>query len=111
MRIFKAKLENTSYGEVVQMPSKYGTGFAVKVQSVYYSNTNPNQYLHLYDKDGDEFMLKVPGQGISEKPNPIILETPISIALPLSILDEGGDNEVIVWGEVEKIDNTFDSSF
>lgn len=90
---YKFRIEKTKPGTMVQF-SMEGT---FKVQSVYYSSTNPSSHVTLYDKDGDVVSFPIPGQ-IDPKLTNI---DPVTINLPLSVLDEEGGNQVIIHGELD----------
>lgn len=103
---FKAKVEKTGIakgGEMLEIKGNVGKGYALKLQALFYSSSNPGHFLHLLDADGDEFMFPIPGQGQPKAINPAI---PITVKLPLKYVDiSQGDNQIIIWGEAEKITN------
>lgn len=79
-------------------------GWAMTVQAVLYTNTAPNQKLHLFDADGDEFMFPIPGQMEEKIVTP---EIAVTVKLPLSYYDEDADggHQLKVIGYVEKPDS------
>jgi len=93
----KHKVKQTELDKVIKIPNSY-IGHAYTIQGVYYSSTSPASKLHIYDGDGDECYYAVPGQ---ENPH-VLLSTPITVKLPLSILDETAPNSVTIYGYVEK---------
>lgn len=95
MNAFKVKEERSEAGEMKKFKNQPSFG-SVKIQSVFYSSSNPSQTLFLYDKDGDLFLFPVPGQ---VAPSPIGLEAPVTVNLPLYYLDPVGGNEIILFGE------------
>ena len=105
MRTFKIKFK-TVPNALTKIEYPVSRGYFVKVQAVFYNTNNPSNYLKLYDKDSDQFMFQIPGQGI---PNPTTPEIPVSVALPLYYLDIGkGGHEVTIFGELHKQEK-FDS--
>lgn len=108
MKLYKIKIKETLLKEVTRIEDIYGEGYAVTVQAVSYSSKSPEQKLVLFDADGDQFMFPVPGQAVTKPTTP---EVPTSVKLPLSYVDTEGENEVIIWGEVTKIDPYLESSF
>ena len=99
MKAYKVKTKTSVGGKLTPFGSQPAQG-SVKVQAVYYSNLNPAQALCLYDGDGDMFMYPVPGQLEAKVVTP---EIPVTVKLPLYYLDQDldGENEVIVFGEVD----------
>ena len=59
---YKAKVEKSEQGEIKKLEGNYGTGYGLRVQAVLYSSSNPGNFLHLYDADGDEFLFPISGQ-------------------------------------------------
>ncbi len=101
MLLYKAKVEKSEQGEIKKLEGNYGTGYGLRVQAVLYSSSNPGNFLHLYDADGDEFLFPISGQG---NPKVLLIDAPIAVKLPLSYLDISlGENEIKVWGEVERL--------
>lgn len=97
---FKAKVIKSESGNRFILKGNVDRGFALKVEAVYYSNSNPSQHLRLFDADGDQFMFPVPGQARANTTSP---ELPVTVKLPISYEDEGEGNQVVVWGEAEKL--------
>lgn len=91
---YKFRIERTKPNVMVQF-SMEGT---FKVQSVYYSSVNPSSHVTLYDKDGDIVSFPIPGQ-IDPKLTNI---DPVTINLPLSVVDEEGGNQVVIHGELNE---------
>ena len=112
MRAYKSKVEKTKFGEIGELPSNFPTGYCVSVQSVYYSSKNPSEVLTLLDAQGDSFMRSLPGQGTDTgTPNPYVLDTPVTVQLPIKYVDTGDENAVIVWGEAYRVEQSLESSF
>ncbi len=103
---FKVKIDKTVSQQRVEIKTRYGKGFALRLQAFRYDSTNPGLFLHLLDADGDEFMFPIPGQGT---PKASTLEIPLTLSLPLFYYDDG-EHELILWGEVEKIEK-FETNF
>lgn len=101
---FKARVNKSVSKGFVQNPIKIGTkyndGYAVRLQSVFYSSMNPHDQLHLFDGDGDKFTFTIPGQ---LEAGVVHFDSPLTVKLPISYVDTAGDMEIILWGEVEKI--------
>lgn len=110
-KLYKVKVEKTETGKLEEVRCEYGEGWCVNLQSIFYSEKSPQHYLHLFDADGDEFMFSIPGQARPTVVTPD--EVPVTVKLPLYYLDTGGGNELILWGEVYRLDRTlsFDSKF
>lgn len=101
MLLYKAKIEKSEAGDIHKIEGNYGTGYGLKLQAVFYSSSNPGNFLHFYDADGDEFLYPISGQG---NPKVVLIDAPISVKLPISYLDISlGENEIKVWGEVERL--------
>jgi hypothetical protein len=103
MKPFKVKIKKSIGNRKVEIKSNFGSNYCVTIQSVFYDCTNPSSYLRLLDSDGDMFMFKVPGQA---EPNPTTPEVPVTVRLPIYYVDSLGDNEITIWGVVNKIDRT-----
>ena len=101
MRPYKVKVEKTIQGKLTELIHPLRGGYCVKVQAFFYGGTNPNAKLHLYDAGGDEFTFPIPGQA---RPTATSPEISVTVRLPLSYLDEEGDNKLIVWGEIYPIE-------
>jgi hypothetical protein len=100
---FKARITETTPGEVMTFKGNVPSSWAVTVQAVFYSSNNPGNFLHLYDGDGDEFMFAIPGQG---QPRVATPEVQITVKLPIRCRDiSQGSHEVIIWGRAEKVDS------
>jgi len=101
MLLYKAKVEKSETPDMHKIEGNYGMGYGLKLQAVYYSSSNPGNFLHLYDADGDEFLYPIPGQG---NPKVTMLDSPISVKLPLSYVDVSlGENEIKLWGEAVRL--------
>lgn len=88
---------------VLNVPTKIGgerAGYAYTIQAIYYSSKEPSEHVTLFDKDGDEITFHIPGQ-IDPKISP--LETPITVQLPIQYVDTKGQEELIIYGRLEKI--------
>ena len=99
MSPYKIKIEKT----LLNIPTKIGgprAGYAYTIQGVYYSSENPDSHVVLLDKDGDEITFHIPGQ---VDPKITMLESPITVTLPIQYADEKGENTLIVYGTVERI--------
>ena len=96
MQPHKLKVENTPIGQPVQFRGYEGSAFTL--QTVYYSSEDPSKYVTIYDSDGDVVSFPMPGQ-IDPKP---ITVGPVTVKLPISIIDEAGNNEVIIRGTLTK---------
>lgn len=113
MRLYKVKITSTPANEVTKV--NVALKGLVTVNAIYYSSQNPSSYLHLLDADKDEFMFPVPGtqpvEGGAVKPT--TLNYPTTVRLPLYIVDETGNNDVIIWGvvEEEKLDEDEDKEY
>lgn len=107
MKTYKAKLQTVG-GIKKQITGNFIVG-TITIQAVFYSSINPARKIHLYDKDGDEFIFPIPGQADPKVTTP---ELPITIDLPISYMDEdiNGANTLIVWGKIES-DVRIKSSF
>lgn len=91
----KFKVESTVQNQVMTLKGYEGN--CVKLQAVLYSSDNPSSHLYIYDKDNDLVSFPIPGQGMG----PQLVELyPVDCKLPLRILDETGNNEVIIYGTV-----------
>lgn len=101
MLLYKEKIKKTVRGKKVEIKSPFGAGYALTLQALSFNSTNPNKFCYLLDADGDQFVFKIPGQA---EPGPTAPEVPVSVKLPLYYFDETGGNELILWGEVEKIE-------
>lgn len=96
MQPHKLKIANTQQG--VLMNTKDYLGYAFRIQAVYYSSSNPSSHIYLYDKDEDAITFPIPGQM-----EPKLVDVPnIGVKLPIKVLDETGDNSVVIYGEVYK---------
>ena len=103
MKPYKARIEETVFNEKTKIPG-LGAGYCVTIQSIFYDNRNPSDYVYLFDADGDGFISKIPGQGADNvRPGPISV-TPVTVKLPLSYLDTAGECQLIIWGEVNPIE-------
>lgn len=94
MRAYKAKTDNTAYQERAFLNSDFNEGYA-DIQAVHYSSMSPQQFLHLYDADGDPFVTPIPGHRKGEVE---YLSTPVTVKLPLEYMDTEGNNKVTVFG-------------
>jgi len=103
MKPFKVKIEKSIGDKKVEVRTNFGSNYCLNVQSVFYNCNNLSSYLRLLDADGDMFMFKIPGQA---EPNPTTPEIPVTIKLPIFYVDSLGGNEIIIWGEVNKIDRS-----
>lgn len=98
MRPYKAKSTASVGGQKLIFKDQTDSMGAVRIQAIYYDNTNLDQHVRIYDGDGDECMFPMPGQ---EVPRVISLESPVTVKLPLAYLDEdpNGDHAIIIFGE------------
>lgn len=97
MKAFKVKTEKSEAQKMMSFAGQI-KGKSARIQAVYYSSASPSQHLMLYDADGDCFMFPVPGQ-VDKKV--INLESPVTVQLPIHYWDEKGEEEIIVFGEME----------
>ncbi len=98
---YKARVNKSVPGQMTTIKGNVGKGYCVTVQAVYYSSTNPGNFLHLYDADGDEFMFALPGQGNAKVATP---EIPVTVKLPLKYVDVSiGEHQIKIFGEAHKI--------
>ena len=104
---YKVKVEKTELLVRTELKSRYGLGYALTLQAIYYSSTNPTRFIHILDADGDGFLFPMPGQHSPQTTTP---EIPITVKLPLYYFDEAGDCELILWGEVEKIQTILETN-
>lgn len=96
MKYFKVKTKSSATDELT--PFETQPLGSVMIQAVYYSSENPSKHLCLYDGDGDMFMYPIPGQIENKIVTP---EIPITVKLPIRYLDQDGENEIIVFGQLE----------
>lgn len=96
MQPHKLKASETPIGKPVQFRGFEGLVFTL--QTVYYSSEDPSKYLTIYDSDGDMVSFPMPGQ---VDPKPIDIG-PVSVKLPIKIVDEAGGNTVIIRGTLTK---------
>jgi hypothetical protein len=107
MQAFKAKVIKTTADKptlIAQLPP----GQALELQSVFFKSKNPNAFLFLVDKDGDEVMYPIPGQ---IDPHPVLLSCSLMINGPLYYVDTKGEHELIVTGRIVNIDRRTPSTF
>lgn len=102
MDYFKAKVEK-SVGNLLTRfdlngPVSNRFANAVRLQAVFYDNKNLDQHVRIFDADGDECFIQVPGQAI---PHVVELQTAITVTAPLFYLDEdpNGGHKIVVFGE------------
>lgn len=92
MRPHKIKFTDTT-GK--PQKSKGFEGMAFRIQAISYTSNNPSHHVTVFDKDGDECMYPIPGQLIPK----IVPVEHVSVILPITIVDEGLHNDVIIFGE------------
>jgi hypothetical protein len=106
MQPYKAKFTTgANDGEIQEVPDASHDRGSVRVQAIFFNDTNPERKLRLFDADGDEFMFPIPGQ---IEPRIATPEISVLVQLPLQYLDEDpiGGHEVIIFGEYhESVDN------
>ena len=104
---YKVKVEKTVPMRKVELKSFYGTGYALTLQAIYYDSKIATKFIHILDADGDGFLFPMPGQHSPQTTTP---EIPITVKLPLYYFDEAGNCELILWGEVEKIQTKLETN-
>lgn len=116
MQLYKIKIPTVKTVENELTKIEHHLRGLVTIRAIHWSCENPNRALHLYDADGDEFIYPIPGQQPPDSHIEIVskvtvLDTPLTVELPLSYVDEEGECELKIWGTVErpeKIDSGFD---
>jgi hypothetical protein len=106
MKAFKFRTDFSKGGEWQEIPNRPSWFGMARIQAVFYSNTALKEALHLRDADQDEFMPPLFGQPEEDRQGVYIFDTPVTVRLPISYLDEDfdGNNRICIWGE------TFDDS-
>lgn len=94
----KHKITGTKINQKQIITNSY-PGYSYTIQAVFYSSNNPSSHLHIFDADGDECIFPLPGD---LTPKALSVQ-PITIKLPLSILDETSGNQVTIFGVVDRI--------
>jgi hypothetical protein len=95
---YKAKTKTVTEGMTTLKPE--WRGFQVTIQAVYYGSKNPSAHLTIHDAEGDQCVFSLPGQ---LNATVTALETPVTVKLPLKYIDNEGGNDLIVFGQAEKI--------
>lgn len=91
MQAHKIKFDKTG---LEPLQSQGYEGMCFTIQAVYYSSLDPSKHLHIVDADNDPVCYPIPG-GIDPK---LISIDPITVKLPLRILDKAGGNSVLIRG-------------
>lgn len=99
---YKHKIKNSRQG--VKYTTQGYEGYAFHIQAVFYTSQNANSHVNIYDKDGDLCVYPVPGQmmGSGDEPAKPATVDPITVMLPLSVIDETGGNDITIFGTIEK---------